>query len=87
MVDHMGANGLIGTISDSLDDYFGEYSWNIFEKKFQNNFKKYFFKNYTIWLMFVLIFSKNVILKKISTFIYKSFYCLKIMVTSFLHYF
>jgi hypothetical protein len=37
MVDHMGANGLIGTTGAFLDDYFGEYFWNIFEKNLQKN--------------------------------------------------
>ncbi len=35
MVDHMCANGLIGATGASLDDIFGEYSWNIFEKIFK----------------------------------------------------
>jgi hypothetical protein len=44
----MDANGLIRAIGGPLDDYFwGEYSWNIFIKKFsKKSFKIYFLKMY-----------------------------------------
>jgi len=47
---------------------FGEYSWNIFEKSFQNNLLKYILKNFTICLMFVLKKIQKYIIFKVFQF-------------------
>jgi hypothetical protein len=74
---------VIGVIDAHLSDYFKEYFENILEKSLLKSILKFCI----VFFRFVSKICQKLSFSKFSKSIYKSFYCLKEVLTWILHYF